>query len=202
MLGYLVGYYSKNKQKSAIKPYNWTVLFPNKGVELIDVPGLLKDRKLLRVLPGPLPKPVRVAYKYTPPVGSKLCNHTSFLKDLNRVNLKHSLEYSCGCQDSAYMYNNAGHIITGDLNIISNPKLRQLFGKGARYRVPRPIEWNEVYRVVSSALDKLMCWLVRKAGYTEDSLRLFKQRFLQLLNSRILHCIHNVRVEIDDTFWN
>ena len=31
----------------------------------------------------------------------------------------------------------AGHVITGDLSIITNPKLRAVFEKGPKFREPR-----------------------------------------------------------------
>ena len=41
-----------------------------------------------------------------------------------------------------------GHVITGDLNIVSNPKLRDIFRKGPKYRLPRKIDWSVNYDLI------------------------------------------------------
>ena len=40
---------------------------------------------------------------------------------------------SCGCESSTFRYEPHGHVITGDLRIIKNKKLRRLLEKGPKY---------------------------------------------------------------------
>ena len=50
------------------------------------------------------------------------------------------LSYSvCTCQSSEVCYEPAGHIITGDLNIVHNEKLRDVLSKGPKYRQSRSL---------------------------------------------------------------
>ena len=40
----------------------------------------------------------------------------------------------CDCQDSRFKYGPAGHVLTGNLSIIRNRKLRKLLSIGPSYR--------------------------------------------------------------------
>ena len=40
----------------------------------------------------------------------------------------------CECSTSKYCYGPAGHVVTGDLSIIKDAKLRSLIEKGPSYR--------------------------------------------------------------------
>ena len=56
------------------------------------------------------------------------------------------------------MYNPAGHVISGDLNIVYNYKLRQLLSKGPKYREPQPINSKQNFKLLMDSVE----------GYTKD----------------------------------
>ena len=48
----------------------------------------------------------------------------------------------CNCSKSKYCYEPAGHVITGDLRIIRDAKLRSIIEKGPSCREQNYIDWN------------------------------------------------------------
>ncbi len=60
---------------------------------------------------------------------------------------------SCNCDKSKYCYAPHGHVITGDLKIINNKKLRSLVSKGPKYREQNIINWNINKRIIMDAID-------------------------------------------------
>ena len=48
----------------------------------------------------------------------------------------------CDCSASSYCYVPAGHVVTGDLMIIGDAKLRSLIKDGPSYREQNCIDWN------------------------------------------------------------
>ena len=46
--------------------------------------------------------------------------------------------YPCNCQDSEFCDSHHGHIVTGDLRFVTNPKLRKLFSKGPNIEKTKP----------------------------------------------------------------
>ena len=65
----------------------------------------------------------------------------------------------CDCSDSPYKDVHHGHVITGDLSLIRNERLKNLIGKGCNYREDVNINWKkaekEVYSALSNVIEKM-----------------------------------------------
>ena len=48
----------------------------------------------------------------------------------------------CQCKKSKFCYEPHGHVVTGDLRVIENVKLRKLVAKGPKYRKPNRVNWK------------------------------------------------------------
>lgn len=48
------------------------------------------------------------------------------------------------CKDSNIIYPDAGHTVTGYLEIISDSRIRNIISKGPKYRFPNRIIWKNV----------------------------------------------------------
>ena len=69
-----------------------------------------------------------VSYSYTRTISGKIFNQRSVVEepDVNRG----TEGMCCDCSTSTYCYEPAGHVVTGDLTIIRDAKLRSLVRKG------------------------------------------------------------------------
>ena len=47
----------------------------------------------------------------------------------------------------------AGHVITGDLKIINNTSLRDVFAKGPKYREPQSINWKHNFKILMDSVE-------------------------------------------------
>ena len=59
----------------------------------------------------------------------------------------------CQCNKSKFCYEPHGHVITGNLMVIENVKLRELVAKGPKYREPNKINWQSLETMVSNSID-------------------------------------------------
>ena len=68
----------------------------------------------------------------------------TYNQTLRNINLDdyHNASSSCDCESSTFCYEPHGHVITGDLRIISNRTLRRLLEKGPKYREQNIIDWE------------------------------------------------------------
>jgi len=82
-----------------------------------------------------------ISYAYTIPIATKIFNYKHVLHDLNTDDFK-SKSPDCTCASSPFIYNPAGHVITGYLKIINNTSLRDVFAKGPKYCEPKSIYWK------------------------------------------------------------
>ena len=62
-------------------------------------------------------------------------------------------------QTSKFCYEPAGHIITGNLKIISDSRIRSIISKGPKYRLPSLIDFNKCREEIAVALNEFcMRW--------------------------------------------
>ena len=123
------------------------IFFANKGLELLNLPRILHDPSLSNFLPNaPYKFEVpTVVYKLCDPISSKIFNFNKFVDeiDINEF-LQDITSLPCSCSDSPFSDPFHKHIVTGDLRIIKNSKLRKLFSKGPKFREPSHISWEDV----------------------------------------------------------
>ena len=58
----------------------------------------------------------------------------------------------CECSNSPFINSHHKHILTGDLRIVKNNKLRKLFMKGPNFREPKPLNFEKCYDVIEAAI--------------------------------------------------
>ena len=85
-------------------------------------------------------------------VASKLLNFAPTLSNLN-VSEYLSNSQTCQCKKSKFCYEPHGHVITGDLRVIENAKLRELVAKGPKYREPNRVNWKATETMFLESID-------------------------------------------------
>ena len=107
------------------------LFFANKGLDAINLGNILHHKSVKSKVP-PYFKDQSVpiiSYTYTSPIAPKIFNHKRVLQDLNIDDFK-AKPPDCSCNSSPFKYSPAGHVITGDLNVIENKPLRDVLAKG------------------------------------------------------------------------
>ena len=130
------------------------IKFLHKGIDAINLPPLLRSRSVLDKIPAYFKdkEPPIISYQYTNTVPNKLLNFSSTLSNLGITNDLSNLQH-CQCNTSKFCYEPHGHVITGDLMVIENVKLRELVAKGPKYREPNKINWQSTETMVSNSID-------------------------------------------------
>ena len=86
-------------------------------------------------------RPPLVSYSYSKTIGPKIFNFKRCIKDFNFDDDSIS-NVICNCKDSTYIDHDIGHVLTGNLNILRDRKLRKLLQKGPTYREQSNINWD------------------------------------------------------------
>ena len=82
-----------------------------------------------------------VTYKLGSSIRNKIFNYEDTVESIN-VQEPPDLT-RCTCSQSEFKDPDHGHIITGNLNIVEDEKLRNLLSKGPNYREPKLIRYNQ-----------------------------------------------------------
>ena len=112
----------------------------------------------------------------------------------------------------AIYINHNGHVITGDLSIIPNSKLRDLIAKGLKYREPCKVDWDKYLSLLCESVDQyalqwakqeivelsvLSSWKEMVKGQIEERISKLKQNFKQptgkvLQNADVKACLSDL----------
>ena len=95
------------------------IQFVNKGIEFINLPSIFKDKPVISSIPTYFENkesPI-ICYKYNKPIRSTVFNYNKWVTELD---IDNSIPDSWDCKDSKYCYQPAGHLVTGDLKIITD----------------------------------------------------------------------------------
>ena len=110
----------------------------------------------------------------------KIFNYKNVLQRLNTENITRNPS-ACSCKASEFCYNPAGHIITGDLNIVWISKLRDILSKGPKYREPRSFTWKQNSKLILDSVEEY----ARRWAKKEEALSEWVKSVMSLVNRRV-----------------
>ena len=73
-----------------------------------------------------------------------------------------------------YLYQPAGHTVTGNLKIISDSRIRNIVSKGPKYRFPSYINFDKCREEIASALNKFGNRWCKREGVEDGVLKAWK----------------------------
>jgi len=153
-------------------------------MEYVNIEKILNYKKVSETLPHTIKirKP-NVIYKYQAPIRNMIFNYNDTLDELdNFENVK------CKCKHPnlvSFCNKKLEHIVTGDMDIIKNKKLKMLFSYGPMYRIPKKVKWIQIYKEIKTSIDECIIKWSRKEHVT-------KQTFSEWKNEMLKHVQNNI----------
>ena len=147
----------QTKVKNKIPKYTCTVKFDSKALELIRLPRILNLLEVVFQLPDKLKNNDNnptVTYQLSKTIRNKILNYKEAVNSIygdKDVSFCLNTE-QCDCADCSFCDPHHKYIITGDLRIIKNNKLRKLLTKGPNYREPRTTNFSKALIDITTAL--------------------------------------------------
>ena len=122
------------------------VFFHKKGIGNVKLTDILHNKLVRSKIPIYFQEedPPLVSYKYTNNISRSVFNYNQALRNIS-VDDYRNASSSSDCQSSTFRYEPHGHVITGDLRIVRNRKLRRLLEKGPKYREQNNIALTRRY---------------------------------------------------------
>jgi len=147
------------KVEKKLPKYLVSIPFINKAMDFINLAKLLRSNELASNMPPVMQSEdiPMVVYSLTETTRSKLLNYKKFVgKELDLEvfsNNESSIPCKCSSYPDEFVDANRGHILTGNLQIIKNNKLRKLFCKGPKFREPCKIDWDKAREIIHGGID-------------------------------------------------
>ena len=161
------------------------VPFHNKGIEMINLSQILHSKPVKKSIPSFFQNqtPPIISYSYTKTIAGKIYNFKQSIKDLDfeigTTNL------SCDCHVSDFRYEPVGHVVTGNLGIVGNRKLRKLLSKGPSYREQNNINWDTNQKIIKKAVRAYKVQWAKKEKVDSRTLDEWECRIIETVQARI-----------------
>ena len=178
---------------SKISPKNICVIhFVNKGINLLRLSSIFKENSVVNHLPDilrteeNLPK---VTTSLGPSIRNKILNYKEAVSSihLKLVDNKYIVENlpECHCSLSNFSDNHHGHIVTGDLRVIENDKLRKLLSKGPNFREPTFLNFGKCLQSVHTGIIEFVEKTVTKLNLKKGSPDPWKNELLRIVRNKV-----------------
>ena len=179
-----------DSETNHIRHFN-KIPFINKGIKFIDLPSIFRDNSVTSSIPTYFENtesPI-ICYKYYKPIRNTIFYFNKLVSDLDiETNSLDSWE----CKDSKFCYQPTGHIVTGNLKIISDSIIRSFISKGPKYRFPAHIDFTKYREAIAKALnDYCTCWCKRE-HVESNALNNWKLNIFQIIDKRISFYLNNL----------
>ena len=92
---------------------------------------------------------------------------------------------TCQCKESKFFYGPHGHVITGDLRVIENAKLRELVANRANYRESNRVNWKATETMFLESIDLYAKNCSKRAQVELKYLSEWKDQLKELVADRI-----------------
>ena len=134
-------------------PFTISVFFHNKAFNYINLSSTLHLDNVKNLFPDKLKidKPAPVVHSLGKTIRNKILNYKEIVCsiDTNDYITYGTGIVECDCQHHKdFVDENQGHVLTGDLRIITNSKLRKLVSKSPNFCEAMSINWNKCKREI------------------------------------------------------
>ena len=178
------------KVKRKAPKYQLKCLFANKAFDFINLPKILRTKSILDLMPAEVKEdevPMLV-FKLTEPIRSTIMNYSNFVSklDIDEASLDiSSVPCNCSGFDAKYVNTHFNHVLTGDLDIIRNHKLRNLILKGPKYREPETVNFWGIRDQIDDCLSQYIEQISKTKKIAEDKFLRWKNEVLEFIDKRI-----------------
>ena len=106
-------------------------------------------------------------------------------KQENESKICASIIVNCSMQGWRYKYESCGHVVTGDLTIIKDVKLRNFISKGPAYREQISIDWRMNLKNCKAAVSRYAKKWAKEANVDRHVLRDWKETVYKFIDEKV-----------------
>ena len=178
---------STNTLSKPVPRYKCNITFSNKGIDFVNLPKILSNTDLRKLLPSSFNNiSPMVVYDLSKTIRSSIFNYKKVVQDINvEAYIADPSLLPCSCASSPFVDRTHGHVITGDLNIVKNEKLRKLLIKGPKFREAESICWDKVKNTIHTGITESISKWETLDGIPLDTFNEWKDNVLQKVENKI-----------------
>ena len=174
---------NKEKKKENTK-LACIVRYQNHGIQMLNLDSMIHKEETKETIPlAALDKhEPMIVYKYDKTIRNNIFNYKETVKEYVQ---DCQLKMECNCSSSKFNDKDHGHVVTGDLNIIKNKKLRELFKKGPNYREKKAINWKKTVSLLKDDFKLFIKKWSDRAGIPEECFSEWKTTLFKSIQKKV-----------------
>ena len=123
--------------------------FEHKYIDALNIPQLIHDQGLISSFPLKETYP-KISFRYTQTLGSMVFNYAKFSKELLIENVD---QYVCECENSVFKDEFHNHIVSGNINILEDNELINIFKFGSKFRLIPKLNIHNILTNISNSIN-------------------------------------------------
>ena len=162
-------------------------------MEFIDLHSIFKDNLVISSISNYFnnSETTIICYKYNKPNRSSIFH---FNKIVTGINIDSNTPDSRDCQNSNYLYSPEKHVITGNLDVIPDSRVRYIISKGPKYRFPSNIDFPNCRREIAASLNYFSNRWYKRENVEPDALKEWKLNIFKIIDTRYSFCSRNTHL--------
>ena len=130
-----------------------------------------------------IPKYFRTVINIKKPIRGAIFNFNKLVSDLD---IETCTPYSSACKlNSKYVHPAAGHVIKGNLKIISDSRIRSIIAKGPKYRFPVQTDFQTCREKIAGSLNEFCSRWCKREHVECDALKDWKLNIFTIIDRRV-----------------
>ena len=182
---------NKEKKKENTK-LAFIIRYPNHGIQMLNLGSMTHKEEIKETIPlAALDKhEPMIVYKYDRTIRNKIFNYKETVEEYVQ---DCELKMECNCSSSQFSDKDHEHVVTGDLHIIKNQKLRELFKKGPNYREKKAIIWKKTMSLLNEDIKLFIKKWSDKDGIPEECFSEWKITLFKSIQEKVKKLKNKIR---------
>ena len=183
-----------NTERSSRDRNHIIIPFRSHKIDQLQLASIVNDKSVCTLIPDKVKYlyPPKVYYKLNNPNCLRFCNYNKFLNKVTMEEVSNIIQNNCSCDLMPdFIYQPYGHILTGNLDIIKNPELKELFSYGAKHRLPKSISWQATEKEILESLNQHVVSISKRFHLSTSDFSEWKSRIMTLVKHRIFRLNKN-----------
>ena len=155
--------------------------FEHKYIDSLNIPQLIRNQELISCFPLDETYP-KISFKYSQTLGSMVFNYAKFSKELHIENLE---QYECECENNVFKDEFHNHIVTGDINVLEDNELKNIFKYGSKFRLIPKLNLRNILANISNSINVYIHRLSFRFNVNIGHFNEWKAKLLETIRNKI-----------------
>ena len=162
--------------------------FIHKYVDNLNLSQILHCQELISSFPVKETYPI-ISFRYSQTLGSMSFNYVKFAKEMRIEDIE---QYHCNCNNSIFRDEFHKHIVTGNLDILQDEELVDIFKYGSKFRVIPKLKIDDFITNINNSINEYIHKMSFKLNINIGQFIEWKSKLMLIVKNKIRNTPNNI----------